>query len=102
MRAPARLRRLSERLPKKGSPARFWMHVPAGLLTALAITVSPLVAIMLFVGFLAYEVVEDWRLGDFGYIDIEGYVGGLWVGAGILVVLFTLKWLEVPLGPFLR
>jgi hypothetical protein len=38
-------------------------------------------------GFLAYEVTEDWRIKDKAYIDIQGYMWGL--ATGIVGVYFT-------------
>jgi len=87
MRAPARLRRLSERLPKRGDPHRFWMHVPVGIGAVLAIIVSPVAAVMIFGAFLAYQFLEDWRIGDHSYIDVNGFSAGLFVGVGILAVV---------------
>ena len=94
------VRKLSDRLPKRDSPARFWMHVPAGIGTVLAITVSPLAAIMVFVAFLVYEIVEDWRIGDHGYIDVAGFIGGIWAGIVILFVIQKLEWLGSFPGGF--
>lgn len=81
------LRKYTDRLPKRGSPARFWMHVPLGIVTMLAVLVSPVAAGLLTATFLAYETLEDWRLHDWSYIDVEGYMAGLVVGIGILVVV---------------
>lgn len=93
---PMGLRRLSERLPKRDSPTRFWMHFPVGVLTIFAILISPLAAVMAFIAFLAYEIVEDWKIGDHAYIDIAGYTGGIWLG---IVVLFLLQVFEI-IGTF--
>jgi hypothetical protein len=38
-------------------------------------------------GFLAYEVTEDWRIKDKAYIDIQGYMWGL--ATGIVGVYLT-------------
>ena len=99
LRPATALRKLSERLPKRDDPARFWMHVPVGAGCALVVLVSVPVAIMCFVGFLAYQALEDWRIGDHSYIDVSGFNAGLFVGAGVLagVALFTEYWESIPL-----
>ena len=87
MRAPERLRKLSERLPKRGDDKRFWMHIPVGIIAVLTIIVSPVAAVMLLVTFLVYQVMEDWKIGDHSYIDINGFMAGIFAGIAILAIV---------------
>jgi len=99
LRPATALRKLSERLPKRDDPKRFWMHLPLGVGITLGVLVSPVAAVMCFVSFIAYETLEDWRIGDHSYIDIAGYMAGACLGLGILAVvaLFTNFWESIPL-----
>lgn len=55
---------------------------------------------MVFVAFLVYEIVEDWRIGDHGYIDVAGFIGGIWAGIVILFIFQKLEWLGSFPGSF--
>ena len=46
-----------------------------------------LTAILLFAGFILYEVTEDQEINDQAYRDIQGFVIGLGVGAVVQVLL---------------
>lgn len=97
---PARaLRKLSDRLPKRTDPKRFWMHIPVGIGVTLGTLVSPEGAAFLLALFIVYEVLEDWRIGDHSYIDVAGAMFGSGVGLGILAVvaLTTNYWESIPL-----
>jgi len=47
---------------------------------------------MFLLGFMAYEVTEDWRLKDGAYVDIYGYLWGLATGG---MTLFFMQLLGV-------
>ena len=64
------------------------LHFPVGCFAAWLIYVLPAIGIVFSISFLAYEVVEDWRIKDRGYKDIFGYL----VGIGVMsVVLYFLQ-----------
>ena len=44
-------------------------------------------AILLFAGFILYEITEDWRINDWAFRDLEGFAIGLTVGAIAQVLL---------------
>ena len=44
-------------------------------------------AVLLFAGFILYEITEDWRINDQAYRDIQGFVIGLGAGAVVQVLL---------------
>lgn len=50
------------------------IHLPVGAVTAL---MSPVAAVLLFCGFIIYELNEDYHLKDGAYQDIAGYLVGL-------------------------
>ena len=74
-------------------------HIPVGLVISWLVFLWPLdvaasvlwgsrlTAILLFAGFILYEVTEDWRINDQAYRDIEGVVIGLGVGVVAQVLL---------------
>ena len=74
-------------------------HIPAGLaiswlmflwpldVAASVIWGARLTAILLFFGFILYEVTEDQEINDQAYRDIQGFVIGLGLGAVVQVLL---------------
>lgn len=46
-----------------------------------------LTGVMLFAGFVLYELTEDWRINDWAFRDIEGFTIGMGVGAVAQVLL---------------
>jgi len=64
---------------------RFWMHFPIGLGTACLWYVAGGLGWMVFVGFIAYEYIQDFGgKHDASYKDIIGWLAGLILGAGIV------------------
>jgi len=80
------LRPLANRLPARHDLVRTLMHIPIGIICGLAVLVNPVLAVMIFAAFLAYEILEDWRIGDHSYIDLNGLVFGLIIAA-VLIAL---------------
>ena len=80
------LRPLANRLPARHDLVRTIMHVPIGIICGLAVLVDPMLAGMIFVAFLAYEILEDWRIGDHSYMDLNGLVFGLII-ATVMIAL---------------
>lgn len=73
--------------PFMADPSRWCIHFPIGGFTAWAGSVHWVFALCLTLGFLAYEISEDWRIKDKAYIDIQGWLWGL--GIGIIAVFLT-------------
>lgn len=78
--------------PKRREGLRLAIHIPLGLVTVLSWLVHPSLAYMLFLGFFLYEAMEDWRINDYSYIDIRGYLWGL--TAGVVFLVLKLRVLE--------
>jgi len=68
-------------------PQRWLIHLPVGGFTAWTGTVHWVYPLVFMLGFMAFEVTEDWRLRDGAYIDIQGYLWGL--ATGIVGVYLT-------------
>ena len=74
-------------------------HIPVGLGISWLVFLWPLdvaasvlwgarlTAVLLFAGFILYEVTEDVEINDQAYRDIQGFVIGLGVGAVVQVLL---------------
>lgn len=58
------------------------LHFPVGLFVAWLSYVNVPVCVLLGTGFIIYELAEDWRIKDRGFLDIIGYLFGL--GAYVL------------------
>ncbi|MBA7582548.1 hypothetical protein ES708_24479 [subsurface metagenome] len=93
-------------LSAKQKVFRILMHIPSGIVTVLAfllglsialcLGISPIAGAILGVGmggacliaFMIYEINEDRHLHDQAFVDILGYLIGLY---GTIVVLFTIS-----------
>lgn len=75
-------------LPTKLRVIRLLMHIPAGLITCLAIYIHWSLVLTFFGAFTIYEINEDKHIEDRAFHDILGYLFGLGIG---IVVLFILK-----------
>lgn len=62
-------------------------HMSAGILTILGGLVAPIVGVLLFVGFMIYELNEDWHISDQAFRDILEYCIGMY--ACVFVVLLV-------------
>lgn len=76
-------RRTKERNLTKDDIKRATLHFPLGIFTAWLGTFSPVVCIIFGIGFLTYEVIEDWRIKDRSYKDVFGYLIGIGIGSFI-------------------
>jgi len=56
---------------------RLLLHIPVGAVNLVLLQVHPVLAVIFFLGFMIYELNEDWRIKDFAFVDIAGYLWGL-------------------------
>lgn len=64
---------------------RNFAHYIVGILTACSILVSEVLAVIGFLGFLAFELNEDWHLYDKAYKDILEFLIGFFVAVAGLI-----------------
>jgi hypothetical protein len=74
-----------DRLPAVFSPRRCLMHIPVGILAALALEYIPSVGWGILLLFCFYEFTEDWRIKDHCYIDVIGALIGMYVVAAFIL-----------------
>jgi len=67
---------------------RVLLHIPLGLLTVLFGYVGWWLAVIFAIGFLVYEVDDDWRISDCAYVEIKGFLWGRGIGG---CIVFGLK-----------
>lgn len=65
-------------------------HILAGVITILGSMISLVVPLVLFSGFMIYELNEDWHLSDQAYKDILEYCIGMYACVGVIVCLLML------------
>ena len=63
---------------------RALLHAPVGALAAWLCFNLPAIGTPFFIGFLVYEIAEDWRIKDRGYKDILGFLWGFAVTGAVL------------------
>lgn len=63
---------------------RALLHLPVGVFAGWLIIEVTALGIVFSLGFLTYELCEDWRISDRSYKDIFGYLIGLAI-AGLLI-----------------
>jgi len=62
-------------------------HFTFGLLSSLSVIVSPVLTVISFLLFLAYELNEEWKIKDTGYIEILQFGIGFACGMTVLLAL---------------
>ena len=66
-------------------------HIPHGLFVVLsAIFISWAIALAFTIGFIVFEVNQDWHLRDQAHNDLAGFLVGIVIGS---VILLAEKWL---------
>ena len=65
---------------------RLILHIPWGVAGALLCYVGPVFGVIFSVFFLAYEMMQAWRIRDMGYKDVLGFP----VGFALMVLLVEL------------
>ena len=66
---------------------RAGIHAPVGVFAAWVIQHSPTLGFTIAITFIAYEIAQDWRIGDRSFKDILGFLIGLSIGALVFFAL---------------
>jgi len=69
---------------------RALIHFPVGLFNAFLLWFNTPLGIIFSIGFIAYEIIEDWRIYDRSYLDLYGWLFGLGIGG---VIWFLIDYL---------
>ena len=79
------------------------IHAIAGMFTAGLLALGIVSgAVIFFIGFLAYEITEGWRIRDWAYRDIGGYLIGLAIGLSVMAAFEVWAWINAGLpGPWI-
>lgn len=68
---------------------RWAIHLPiGGVIAHMILRVDPTLGVVIAVYFLAYEVMEDWRVKDRSFIDVFGSLIMLIAGGYIIYIWF--------------
>ncbi len=62
-------------------------HYAWGLLTALVALVAPVLSALMFLGFIVYELDEEWHIRDKSYNDIREMLIGMGIGVVIAILI---------------
>ena len=65
---------------------RCLLHLPVGLFAGWLTNQFAVAGIIFAVGFLVYQVAEDWRINDRSYHDIFGFLIGFAVSSTWMVL----------------
>jgi hypothetical protein len=77
---------MNGRVSTKEKVIRALIHIPVGIFNVFCGYVGWPYALIFCLGFLCYEVIEDWREKDRGFYDVFGYLIGLATGVIFLAV----------------
>lgn len=67
--------------------ARAIIHIPHGVLIAVASLVNAPLAWVFVVVFLAYEYLEEWRIADHSYRDLLGVL----IGLAVVMIIYLMR-----------
>jgi hypothetical protein len=66
---------------------RLLLHVPVGGFNAWLICREPAAGVIFFLGFVIYELNEDWRIRDQAWKDLAGWLWGFALAVYIIAIL---------------
>jgi len=52
-------------------------HAVWGILTVQAVKIHPVLAVIMFLLFILYELDEEWHLNDYAYEELREYMYGI-------------------------
>lgn len=68
----------------KADAWRLLLHTVPGGFTAWLITQNPVAGVLFFLGFMVYELNEDWSIKDQAWKDLKGWLWGFALAAYVL------------------
>ena len=71
------------------------IHIIAGILAGLLLWLKPAAGISLLVAFGAFEAWQEHKIRDSGALDFWEFVLGLFIGAGIGLVIALIEYSKV-------
>lgn len=63
------------------------LHLPIGLAIVALAYINSMLALIFALGFLSYEITQEWRQPGKGWYDIAGALWGIAIGGGIWVIV---------------
>jgi hypothetical protein len=60
-------------------------HFTSGLISSLAVIVSPVLSVLGVILFILYEFDEEWKLSDYAYQEIMEFATGFYLGCVALI-----------------
>lgn len=64
--------------------SRALIHIPVGMLNVFLFLLIPELGIIFGIGFMVYEVMQDWRIADRSYFDVRGWLIGLGIFGAVI------------------
>jgi len=94
----SKLKTIKAKLGEFSSKVIAWrliMHLPVGLAVIFLTLVHPIFGSALLLSFVSYEISQDWRKKDCGYLDIAGLCWGVGLGG---IAVGVLAYLNIGMG----
>ena len=66
-------------------------HFVGGLLVAIISPLIPVLSVISFLGFIIYELDEDWHISDQAYKDIKMFLFGMFTGMIAILLCSALR-----------
>ena len=66
---------------------RLLIHIPVGAFNAWLLHDATMTGIIFSLGFMVYELNEDWRIKDQAWKDLAGWLWGFALAAALLALL---------------
>ena len=64
-----------------------FVHYLWGILISIVALVSPTLSVLMFTGFIIYELDEEWHIKDKSYADIREMLVGMGIGVVIDIII---------------
>lgn len=64
-----------------------FVHYLWGILISIVALLSPTLSVLMFTGFIIYELDEEWHIRDKSYADIREMLVGMGIGVVIDIII---------------